>query len=105
MSAHTLKIQSRWLERVVSGEKRAEIREHDRDFQVGDRIDLVEVNERGYPVRDWVERDERGRFVYGWVDRPTVPVVITHVLLGRFVDGVDDAYCVLSIELVEAGEG
>lgn len=47
MSTHDLKIQTRWLDRVLSGEKRAEIRSHDRDFQVGDVIAFTEVANDG----------------------------------------------------------
>ena len=33
---HRLKIEERFLERILSGQKRFEIRKDDRDFQVGD---------------------------------------------------------------------
>lgn len=35
---HNLKIESRWLAPVRTGEKKAEIRNADRDFSVGDEL-------------------------------------------------------------------
>lgn len=98
---HELKIKQPWFDRVAAGEKRAEVRKHDRDFQVGDEVHLYEANEYGRRVRHYVERDERGRFVNAWVDRPPVRAFITHVLPGHMTDGLDNDYCVLSIEVVE----
>jgi len=37
---HELKIEPAYFERIVSGQKRFEIRKDDRDFQVGDWIKL-----------------------------------------------------------------
>ena len=37
---HELKIEKRWLDRILAGEKRAEVRINDRDFQVGDTVAL-----------------------------------------------------------------
>lgn len=49
MSTHYLKIAPEWFDRVASGEKVAEIRKHDRDFQVGDTLVLVSAS-RGATV-------------------------------------------------------
>lgn len=38
---HELKIDKEFLERILSGQKRFEIRRDDRDFQVGDWMKLV----------------------------------------------------------------
>ncbi|KXP00866.1 DUF3850 domain-containing protein [Tsukamurella pseudospumae] len=35
---HNLKIERRWLDRIVAHEKTAEVRINDRDFQAGDTI-------------------------------------------------------------------
>lgn len=97
MAVHELKIKSEWFERVLSGEKSAEVRKHDRDFQVGDLLHLFEVTKYGRREQHWVERDERGRFVNQWVDNDYIEARVTHVLDGRMVDGLADDYCVLSI--------
>lgn len=104
MTIHDLRVRSRWLDRVRTGQKRAEICKHDRDYQVGDVLHLIEVDDHGWLVRDWVERDARGRFVHGFVARPHVPVRITHVLDGRQTDGIRDDHCLLSIQLVNEGD-
>lgn len=101
MSVHVLKIKPQWLDRVLAGEKRAEIRKHDRDFQVGDTLHLMRLDQWGRVQREWVERDERGRFVNKFVDVEPVVAFITHVLDGRMVDGLADDYCLLSIEVEE----
>ncbi len=38
---HDVKIERRFLERIISGQKRFEIRNDDRDYQVGDWIYLT----------------------------------------------------------------
>lgn len=88
---HDLKIRTVWFERVKSGEKRYELRKHDRDYQVGDVLQLTEVNEFGSRV----ETD--GEY-------STLDVRVLHVLDGRHADGIDDDYCLLSIEPVVAEE-
>lgn len=106
MSTHELKTRTPWFNRVASGEKRAEIRKHDRDFQVGDLLRLIEVGQDGFRKSTWVPagRDAQGRFTAGYYhEAPPVLARITHVLLGAQADGIDDGYCLLSIELVEDG--
>ena len=80
---HILKIEQKWYDRVMTGRKRAEVRRHDRDFQVGDTL-WLEVPD----VYDW----KRGH-------KLRASVKITHVLPGTQVEGVDDDFCVLSIKL------
>lgn len=41
---HTLKIQSRYFKDVVSGLKTFEIRKNDRDYEVGDTLELEEID-------------------------------------------------------------
>ena len=96
MRVHDLKIRTAWLDRIESGEKRAEIRKHDRDYQAGDVLHLTEVSEHGYPVTyphpaDAPEHPDLGHRV--------LDVRVTHVLDGRLAGGLDDGYCVLSIEV------
>ena len=99
MTTHDLKIRERWAARVRSGEKRAEIRKHDRDFQVGDTVRLIPVSEYGNVLREFVERDARGRFVNEWRTLAPIEARITHVLDGRQAAGIEDGYCLLSIEV------
>ncbi|MCG7285392.1 DUF3850 domain-containing protein [Cellulomonas sp. ACRRI] len=91
---HDLKIRTQWLARVKSGEKRFELRKHDRDYQVGDVLHLTEVNDFGSPIfypesGDESEGPDRGH--------NTFDVRVLHVLDGRQADGIDDDYCLLSI--------
>jgi hypothetical protein len=41
---HTLKTWTQSFEEIVSNNKRFEIRKNDRDFRVGDRLDLMEYD-------------------------------------------------------------
>ena len=42
---HRLKTESRFYRRIESGDKTFEVRKNDRDFQAGDSIQLVEVQD------------------------------------------------------------
>ncbi len=70
MKIHNLKIESKWLERIQLGEKMAELRLNDRDFQADDGI-----------------RFEGATELYK----------ITHVLQGH--EGLTPGWCILSIKL------
>ena len=101
---HELKIQSRWFERVKAGEKRAEIRKHDRDFQAGDLLDLYEISEYGNRKTHFVERDSKGRYLNAWVDNPPLHCRITHVLPYKATAGLEMGFCILSIQLLGGAE-
>lgn len=79
MSIHALKIKSPWFTRVQAGQKHAEVRLHDRDYQAGDLLRLREV-------------DQHGNTHTG-----TNPITarITHC------EGLKPGYCLLSIEPTE----
>ena len=77
---HVLKIDPEWYNRVREGAKRAEVRKHDRDFQTGDLLTLLEWNSD--------HKKATGRLLYAKV---------THVLAA--VDGIDPGYCVLSVQI------
>lgn len=96
MSVHDLKIHTMWLDRVLSGEKRAEVRKHDRDYQVGDTLHMREVDGRGYDLNRYEDGENLGP--------RTVDATVTHVLDGRLADGIDDDCCVLSIALDASAE-
>lgn len=101
MTTHDLNITALWFDRVKSGEKRVEIREHDRDYQAGDLLRLYEVTEYGNRKMTFVERDERGRFASYWVENDPIVARITHVLPHHlFPVGIRADYCALSIEVV-----
>jgi hypothetical protein len=95
---HDLKIRSHWLARVKSGEKRFELRKHDRDYQVGDVLHLTEVNEYGSPISYPVDASTPEGPDHG---HHTFDVRVLHVLDGRQADGIDDDYCLLSIAPAE----
>ena len=44
MVEHSLKIEKRFIPRILSGQKTFEIRKNDRDYQVGDILRLYEFN-------------------------------------------------------------
>lgn len=44
MEIHYLKINTKYLDRIISGQKTFEIRKNDRDYQVGDQLFLKESN-------------------------------------------------------------
>lgn len=75
MTTHYLKSRDMWFDRVVDGTKTAELRKHDRDFQVGDTLVLVRVTDRtgmGWKAEELARRDHK--------PAPTVSVAVTHVL-------------------------
>lgn len=82
---HTLKIEQRWYEPVMEGEKKAEFRVNDRDYQVDDLIHFTDINGEEYD----------GEFNL---------FIITHILPVRKVvigESKLDDYVVLSITRFE----
>lgn len=79
---HELKIQERWMMRLLDGSKISEIRYNDRDFQKGDVIRFVTHDEAGVELID-TER------------------VITHVLTDSTFPGLTYGYCALSLARLE----
>jgi len=99
---HELKIREAWFDRVQAGEKRAEVRKHDRDFQVGDTLHLIRVNDVGSRPSRWVPpgRDSQGRFASGgYVYDEPITARVTHVLPSGHAVGLTDGYVLLSIEV------
>ena len=66
---HTLKIEPQYLENLLDGRKRCEIRYNDRDYQLGDELEF----------RDW-----KGIYTF----------VVTHIHSGL---GLLDGFVVLSV--------
>lgn len=52
MTLHTLKIQMKYVDAVLSGEKSFEVRKNDRGFKPGDEIVFIVVNDSGYQIGD-----------------------------------------------------
>jgi ASC-1-like (ASCH) protein len=88
MTTHYLKISPEWYERVKSGQKRAEVRRHDRDYQVGDSLILVKSQPTSLLAEQLAQRS----------GAQILSANIKHVLTA--VDGIDPGFAVLSIECV-----
>ena len=74
---HHLKIEEQYLENLLSGKKRAEIRLNDRDYQVGDTLKFYDHTR--VPGINYVE------------------FVVTHIHSGL---GLKENYVVLSVEKI-----
>lgn len=77
---HELKCERRWWLEIVRGGKRAEVRRHDRDYQVGDSLIL----------RETVKGHHTGRAIRCYISN-----ILTHE---RFPTGIQPGFSVLSIE-------
>ena len=82
---HKLKLANEFWEEVLSGRKTAEIRKHDRPFEVGDFITFGRV---GLP----------SSLMCNFWGLP-IKFEITHILKqSDFPDGVKSGFCLLSIK-------
>lgn len=81
---HLLKIEERYYDKLISGEKKCEVRFNDRDFQKGDTIDFN------------VKYDTKGEVT---LIRSIESFKITHVL--NFPDGLRDGWVELSVEQIK----
>jgi hypothetical protein len=79
MATHELKCKPEYFGPLLTGEKTSEVRENDRDYQVGDRLIIQEFN---------------SRTISGYTGR-AVSKYVTHVL--RDFPAVDSNYVVLSL--------
>lgn len=88
MSAHILKIDGRWFDRLADGTKTAEVRKHDRDYQIGDRLIFVRESWEDFnSPRDMVR---------------VIEASVSHILPASvFPDAIQAGYSVLS--LVDVG--
>lgn len=79
---HKLKIEPQYLENLIAGRKKSEVRLNDRDYQLGDVLEFVEsfTNKKG------------------WQDSRTIRFLITHIHSGL---GLQPGYVVLSVERVD----
>lgn len=82
--SHFLKTESRFFLPVIMGEKKAEIRLNDRNFQVGDCIVLSEIDS---------SKKRTGQKAL---------LEITHILThAEFPNGLQENYCILSFKLLQ----
>lgn len=86
MKTHELKIIPEMFQEIIEGNKKAEVRLNDRDFQKGDKLFLREK------TRDGALINIEGRVLTGYSGR-NIEVVITHVLSGY---GINPNYVCLS---------
>ena len=87
MRYHRLKTLPPYFERVQSGQKTFEIRKNDRDFQVGDILELEYYN----PL-------ESSLVGYNCHFVPIIKVEVKYILNGgKF--GLDADYCIMAIEI------
>lgn len=83
---HELKLDKKWFDSVVNGQKRFEIRKDDRIFKVGDILTLKEVERTSDNSIDYTGNE--------------VQVKITSILKHEdFPEGIQEGYVVLSIDL------
>ncbi|AXF61898.1 DUF3850 domain-containing protein [Leclercia sp. W6] len=75
---HSLKIAPQYMDAVVAGQKKAELRRSDRDYKVGDLLALCEWKHGKYTGREWAS-------------------VITHILPAGDVIAGAEGWSVLSI--------
>ncbi|ECY4196891.1 DUF3850 domain-containing protein [Salmonella enterica subsp. enterica serovar Ball] len=78
IKVHTIKIAPKYLDAVITGQKKAELRRNDRNYKVGDVLSLKEWKHGKYTGREW-------------------SAVITHVLPINEVVAGFESWVVLSI--------
>ena len=79
---HQLKCRQEYFRQIVNKKKKFEVRKNDRDFKVGQVLELYEVDDR---------------------TRPTglkTSVLITYMMSDDMHPGINIGYCVLGIELL-----
>lgn len=83
MKEHKLKIKKDYLDNILSGKKKCEVRLNDRDFQVGDTVYLYDYESLG--VTKEIKSYDKFSFIYK----------ITHIHSGL---GMADNYVILSFK-------
>ena len=83
MTIHFLKLQTEYFDAVLNGLKTFEVRKNDRDYRLGDTLELM-----CYKGKEPV-------------DRPNIEVYVTYILTHeQFPDGVPEGYVVMGIRRV-----
>lgn len=81
MKTHQLKCWPEYFEALLNGTKTFEFRQNDRDFKVGDILNLQEYS----PTK----MSYTGR---------SLQFKVTYILYGQSIKGINDHYCIMSIE-------
>jgi hypothetical protein len=76
MTTHILKTAPEYFEMLWAGEKHDELRENDRDYQVGDELVLKPTT-----------IDEHGSVIFDNADGREIRATITHIIHGTPLDG------------------
>lgn len=80
---HKLKTWPQYFQRVLDREKKFEVRKNDRDYQVGDILELQEYDPE---FKEYSQRYICGR--------------VTYILHGPDF-GIEKGYCVMSLVIIE----
>ena len=80
---HKMRLTVRYFDAVCNGSKSFELRKNDREYKVGDILEMEEYGGGGVGT---------GR---------AVKAVITYILEGY--TGLEDGYCILSIKIISGG--
>lgn len=73
MKSHSLKIKPEFLKDIIEGNKTFEIRKNDRGFQVGDRVRLVDEENKRYIdiiikyITDYAQQPGYVVFSFSWI--------------------------------------
>lgn len=100
MKLHELKIKHEYLVEVTMGRKTFELRKNDRDYQVGDLIHFIDINQnvRGdYDV--YIDKDTHE--ITDIYINPNDLYKITYILKDVPEYGLDKDYCILGIKKLE----
>jgi len=87
---HSLKIAKKYFKAIKRGDKTFEVRNDDRNFQVGDLITFKTAN---YAFNQLHE--------LRWYDAPGMWQVTYKLTSKDFPDGIKEGYCVLGIKEVK----
>ena len=87
MKIHKLKTIQPYFNDVQNGIKSFEIRKDDRNFQVGDRLDLFEGDEQVDDIDKRVNKNHLHRFIVYKLDG------------GKY--GLEEGYCILGISTIQ----
>lgn len=94
MRTHYLKIEGKYLERILDGSKMFEIRKNDRDYQTGDQICFTKIELNPTKNERFIEFTDKFYFYK-----------ITYVC--QYPNGLKDGYVVLGIQhqSTQSGKG
>ena len=87
MTKHFLKLNDRFFDAVANGTKTFEVRKNNRDFHIGDVLELVRTDSEGKHIVNNLGLNDYCICI--------VRYILTH---DDFPDGVPEGYVVMSIE-------